>query len=77
MTKLKFNPNYKQWRRDYETIPVYTKKEHNEALAKVKQELTVNRVVQSFTGLYGPDDCRAMQILAIHQTPDGLLIVVR
>jgi hypothetical protein len=74
---LKFDPNYKQWKIDYETKLVYTQKQVHQLLEDQSRALKVNRVVRSYTGLYGPDDCVAMKILAIHETAEGLLIVVK
>lgn len=77
MTKLKFNSNYKEFKREYETELVYTRKQMDDALKKCIEEYTVNRVIQSFTGHVGPKESIALQILAIHKTPEGLLVIVR
>lgn len=61
----------------YRTEKLYTRKQMSDALQRQAKELTVSRVVQSFTGRYGPTETRAMQILAIHKTPEGILIIVK
>jgi hypothetical protein len=74
---LKFNPNYREWKERFNTEPVFTRKQMSDALEQQKKELTVNRVIQSFTGRVGPDESIAMQILAIHNTPEGVIVIVR
>lgn len=74
---LKFNPNYSEWKQKFDNELVYTRREVSKMLKEQAKELTVNRVVQSFNGKYGPDCSVAMQILAIHKTPEGLLVIVR
>jgi len=72
---LKFNPNYKEWKSQYDTELVYTRKDMNDALAEQAKAFVVNRVIQSFTGRMG--DARAMQILAVHQTSEGIMVIVK
>jgi hypothetical protein len=74
---LKFSPDYKAWKERFNTEPIYTRKQMSDALAQQEKELTVNRVIQSFTGRVGPDESIAMQILAIHRTPEGVMVIVR
>ena len=74
---LKFSPDYKSWKEKFDNEPLYTRRQMSEALQKQAIELQVSRVVQSFNGKYGPDCSAAMQILAIHQTPGGVLVIVR
>lgn len=73
---IKLTP-YKEWKAKYETEKVHTRKEMHDALEKIKQECIVNRVIQTFTGRIGPDETRAMQILAIHKTSEGITVIVK
>ncbi len=77
--RLKFDPNYSRWRNKFETEPVYTRKQMGAALSRQAQELTVNRVIQSFDeeGRVGSNCARAMQILAVHKTPHGITVIVK
>lgn len=68
--------NFKLFSTEFRTKPIYTKMQMANALKKQAKELTVNRVVKSFNGRYGPDCTKAMKILAIHNTPEGVLVVV-
>ena len=68
---------YKEWKEKFETEKVYTRKEMHDALEKAKEGFVINRVIQSFTGRIGPTDSRAMQILAIHKTPEGITVIVK
>ena len=77
MSELKFDPDYGKWKTQFDTEPVYTRRNMSEALEKQAKALRVTRVVQSFTGKYGPDCSIAMQILAIHQTEEGVLVIVK
>ena len=74
---LKFNPVYREWKRKFDTEPVYTRRQMAEALERQAREYTINRVIQSFTGRIGPNDSVAMQILAIHKTPEGVMVIVK
>lgn len=74
---LQFSANYKEWRLRFETEAVYTRKDMAEALDKQRKAMVVNRVIQSFTGRVGPSESVAMQILAIHETTEGTLVIVR
>lgn len=74
---LKFDSNYHNWRKQFETEPVYTRKQMAEAMEACVREHTVNRVIQSFTGRVGPTESIAMQILAIHKTPEGVMVIVK
>lgn len=61
----------------YRTEKIYTRKDLHDALEQLGKEMTVNRVVQSNNGRYGPDCCIALQILAVHKTPEGTLVIVK
>lgn len=74
---LKFSANYKEWKQQYEVEPVFTRKDMAEALAKQAKRLKVNRVIKSFTGRVGPDESIALQILAIHETDEGIMVIVK
>jgi len=47
-----------------------------EALAAQAKSLVVNRVVRSPNGKWD-DACEALQIVHVHHTPEGVMIVVR
>lgn len=68
--------SWKDFQREYNE-PRYSKREMDEALESLRKVLRVNRVIQSFTGKVGPSESIAMQILAIHETPEGTLVIVR
>ncbi len=68
---------WKDFKREYETELKYTRKEFNDALEAQAKSLVVNRVIQSFTGRVGPDESRAMQILAVHKTEYGVVVIVK
>ena len=68
--------SWKDFQKEYDE-PRYSERQLNEILEKQAEALRVSRVVQSFNGKYGPDCSIAMQILAIHRTPDGMLVIVR
>lgn len=68
---------YKEFVFKYRTEKVYTRKQMKDALKKQERELKVNRVIQSFTGRYGPTETKAMKILAVHKTPEGILVIVQ
>lgn len=74
---IKFNKDFKSWQEDYETTPIYTKKQMENALSEQAKKLRVNRVVKSLTGLYGPTESIAMQILHVHYTEEGVLVIVK
>lgn len=61
----------------YRVEKVYTRKQMKDALKRQEKELTVNRVIQSFSGRIGPNESEAMQILAIHKTPEGIMVIVK
>lgn len=75
--RLEFDSNYARWRNKFDTEPVYTRKQMGAALSRQAKEFTVNRVIQSFTGRVGPNEARAMQILAVHKTPQGITVIVK
>lgn len=77
MTKLAFNSNYKSWLREYETKLIYTQKEFKEALAEQERQLVVNRVIQCPEGNWNTDVNIALQILHVHKTESGLLVLVK
>lgn len=77
MNELKFTPDYISWKRQFDTEPVYTRRQMAEALERCSREYQVNRVIQSFNGQVGPSCSIAMQILAVHKTPDGVVVIVR
>jgi len=77
MTEIKQFTPYREWQKKYREDKVYTRKDMHDALEKQAKEMTVNRVVRSFNGKYGPDCTEAMQILAIHKTPEGTLVIVK
>ena len=74
---LKFDPNYKSWKDKFDTELVYTRKDMADHDTALRKQLRVNRVIQSFTGRVGPNESIAMQILAIHETPEGTLVIVK
>ncbi len=75
--RLTFDPNYARWRNRFDTEKVYTRRQMSEALKRQAEEFTVNRVIQSYTGRVGPNEARAMQILAVHKTPQGITVIVK
>lgn len=74
---LRFNPDYKSWKEKYENEPVYTEKQFRDALKEQEKSFVINRVIQSFSSRVGPNESVAMQILAIHKTPEGITIIVK
>jgi hypothetical protein len=62
---------YKEFKHEYETKLVYTRKQVHEIIENITKENTVNRVIQK-----GKDFEVAMQILEIHKTTEGILIIV-
>lgn len=75
--RLKFSHDYKKWKDAFNTEKVYTRRQMQEALKRNSQEYVVNRVIQSFTDKIGPNESRAMQILAVHKTPQGITVIVK
>ncbi len=76
MSQLKFNPNYKSWKHEFDTVPVYTRKQLHEELDKLRKKLIISRVIRCPTGRID-DEREALQILAIHETELGLMILVK
>jgi len=74
---LKFCSDYREWKKQFDTEPIYTRRQLSEALDRQARELQVNRVIQSFTGRVGPNESRAMKILAVHKTPEGIMVIVQ
>lgn len=66
--------NYLDFRRQYDTELVYTRRQMDKALEDQAKSFTVNRVIRSFDGTWNGE---AMMILAIHHTPEGVLVIVR
>lgn len=73
---FRFSPNYKEWKKKFNEEPVYTRAQMKAALKKQKEELVVNRVVRTYTGRYGPDDCVPMKVVAVYKTPSGVMVLV-
>ena len=67
---------FDQFRHKFNTEPFYTRREMQEALAAQAKSLVVNRVVRSPNGKWD-DACEALQIVHVHHTPEGVMIVVR
>jgi len=63
---------WKEFQEEYNNKPIYTKKQHNEIVEQVIKQHTVNRVIQK-----GKDFDVALQILSIHSTPDGIMVIVK
>lgn len=66
--------DFLDFKRQYETEPVFTRKQMDKALEEQARALTVNRVIRSFNGTWNGE---ALMILAIHRTPEGVLVIVR
>ena len=64
--------SWKDFQHEYNTKLIYTKKQHNEILDTFIKQHTVNRVIQK-----GKDCDVAMMILAIHSTPEGMVVIVK
>lgn len=75
---FKFSSDYFEWRQRYNTELRYTQRQLDEAVKAAIKSRTVNRVVKSLDGEhYGPGVSMAMQILAVHETPEGVLVIVK
>lgn len=77
MAEIKQMQSWKEFKEDFNTKLVYTEKDMQEALEKQTKSFVVNRVIQSFTGKVGPTESVSMQILHIHRTPEGIIVIVR
>jgi hypothetical protein len=65
-----FGP-YREWKHQYETELVYTRKDLSEALAQQDKQNVINRVILS-----GKDCDVVLRIVAIHRTLEGTLVTV-
>ncbi len=63
---------YADFLKEFDTVPVYTRKQYNEAIEKCIKENIVNRVI-----LQGKDYNVPLQIVIIHSTPEGLTVIVK
>lgn len=68
---MTFKP-YAEFIRDFDTEPKYTRRQMAEAIRRCEEQHTVNRVIQK-----GKDCDIALQILAIHSTPEGIIVIVK
>lgn len=66
--------SFQQFQEEFNT-PIYSRKELNKAIEDVVKSMTVNRVIQHVNGRQ--DVQLALQILAIHQTHDGITVIVK
>jgi len=64
--------SYKEFLLEFDNEPKYTRRQMAEAMKQCVAEHVVNRVIQQ-----GKDYNIAMQILAIHKTPEGIIVIVR
>lgn len=71
MTDIKMLMPYKEFREEFNTKLVYTKRDMTEALEKQAKSFVVNRVIQK-----GKDFDIALKILAVHTTSEGTMVIV-
>ena len=64
--------SWKTFKEEFDTIPVYTRKQHAEALQECIKMNTVTRVIQM-----GKDSEIALNIVGTRHTPDGMIIFVK
>lgn len=69
--------SWPDFQKSYHNDKIYTRAEVDKLLEECAKAHIVNRVIKSENGRYGPNCCIAMQILAIHKTPEGTLVIVR
>lgn len=65
-------PKFKEYIEKFNSEKIYTKADMTKALAEQEKVMVVNRVIQK-----GKDFDIALQILAIHKTPDGIIVIVK
>jgi hypothetical protein len=63
---------YREFRHKLETELVYTRKDLADAVNEAEKANLVTRVIRQ-----GEDVDVAMRILAIHRTPEGLMVIVK
>jgi hypothetical protein len=72
MPEITVLQNYSEFRREFDTKLVYTRRDFAEFRNKLEEEYVINRVI-----MRGKDINVALQILAIHKTPEGITVVVK
>jgi hypothetical protein len=77
MSYLKFDPSYNEWKEKYNNELVYTRKQMDEALEAHTKRMIVNRVIRVDAGKEKQKYSEALQILSIHQTEEGMVVIVK
>lgn len=69
MSKIR---SFKEFSHEFDNEKIYTRRDMAEAIRKCQDEHVVNRVIQQ-----GKDVNIAMKIIAVHKTPEGILVIVQ